>query len=91
MILPLRSCIQSEGEDVAPLSPCPTVSAGAVLVLVPEREDAPLPARRVARRVLAGRVAREGLRFNVCEGAAAGVGAVFLKCSNSSFEGRDRF
>ena len=59
--IPLHSCIHSEGEDIAPLSPCPTVSAGAVLVLVPEREDAPLPARHVARRVLAGRVAREGL------------------------------
>ena len=61
VILPLRSCIQSET-----LSPCPSAPAneGAVLVLVPEREDAALPARhcvarREACRVLAGRVASD--------------------------------
>ena len=50
VILPLRSCIQSEGEDVAPL-----------------------PARHVARRVLAGRVASD---VGAGAGAALEAGAI---------------
>ena len=45
------------------------VDEGAVLALVPEGEDAALPARRVARSVLAGRVASHvGARAGVVPG-----------------------